>query len=161
MDGSAGSEPPWHERVVANRIAKKGLRPRLAAAAIAVLWLSAILVFGIVQHLVDPESFGTVWDGMWWATQTVTTVGYGDVVPDEGPGRIMASILMIGGLSFFAVVTGTITSAFVTKAQVDRRSAEGDQLLAKLTEMEARLDAIHMDVADLTRGPNDPRGDGE
>ena len=41
----------------------------------------AIVIFGVVERLVDPDTFDTVWDGMWWATQTVTTVGYGDVVP--------------------------------------------------------------------------------
>ncbi len=110
--------------MIAQRVEKKGLRPRLAAAVIATVWLVAIVVFGIVEHLLDRQSFESVWDGMWWATQTVTTVGYGDVVPDEGAGRMIASVLMIGGLSLFAVVTGAITSAFVAHAQAETR-AEG------------------------------------
>jgi voltage-gated potassium channel len=59
------------------RVEKKGLKPRYAASLIAVLWLIAIVVFGIAEHLIDKDSFNTVWQGMWWATQTVTTVGYG------------------------------------------------------------------------------------
>src|SRR3954466_13664513 len=104
------------------RIAKKGLRPRVAASVIATLWLGAIVVFGVIEHLTDPDSFDTIWEGMWWATQTVTTVGYGDAVPADAAGKIIASVLMIGGLSLFAVITGTITSAFVAKAQAETKS---------------------------------------
>ena len=142
--------------MIASRVEKKGLRPRLAAGVIAVLWLVAIVVFGILEHLVDPESFDDVWDGMWWATQTVTTVGYGDVVPDEGGGRLIAAVLMIGGLSLFAVVTGAITSSFVARAQAESQSQANDPMLAKLTELETQLSAIKADVAKLS-----PRPEGE
>ena len=70
------------------RVEQKGMLPRIAAGVIAVLWLVAIVVFGIVEHLVDPEKFDNVWLGMWWATQTVTMVGYGDVVPDQTAGQL-------------------------------------------------------------------------
>ena len=51
------------------RVQRKGLLPRIAAGLIAVLWVAAIVVFGIVEHLVDPETFDNVWLGMWWATR--------------------------------------------------------------------------------------------
>jgi voltage-gated potassium channel len=143
-------EPPWPTRVVARRVEKKGLRPRLAAAVIAVGWLVAIVVFGIAEHLIDSKSFETVWDGMWWATQTVTTVGYGDVVPEDGAGRVVASILMIGGLSLFAVVTGAITSSFVARAQADARLEPGDPVLAKVTEIESELTATRAELNRLS-----------
>ena len=149
----ADTKPPaqhWSARVLAQRVEKKGLRPRLAAAVIATVWLVAIVVFGIVEHLLDKQSFETVWDGMWWATQTVTTVGYGDVVPDEGAGRVMASVLMIGGLSFFAVITATITSEFVARAQAEHRFKAEDPTLAKMTAIQTQLTAIRADVAKLS-----------
>ena len=64
---------------------------------------------------------------MWWAIQTVTTVGYGDVVPGSTAGKVIATFLMLGGLSLFAVVTGAITSAFVAQRQKDatRRGGPG------------------------------------
>ena len=148
-DDQGHSEEHWPQRVVEKRIEKMGMRPRLAAGVIATLWLVAIVVFGIVEHLVDPGAFDSAWDGMWWATQTVTTVGYGDVVPDEGLGRVIASILMIGGLSLFAVVTGAITSSFVTRAQADAERDATDPIHAKLAELEAQLTAIGADVARL------------
>ena len=93
---------------------------------IVALWSAAVVVFGVIEHLVDPETFDTVWLGMWWAIQTVTTVGYGDVVPEQTVGQVIAAFLMLGGLSLIAVVTGVITSAFVTRAQEERRETEAD-----------------------------------
>jgi voltage-gated potassium channel len=94
-----------------------------AAAVIAVLWLIAIVVFGILEHLVDPHTFDNVWLGMWRATQNVTTVGYGDTVPQQADGQLIATVLMIGGLSLFAVVTGTITSVFSPEPRLSKRRA--------------------------------------
>ena len=136
----AAPEAHYFER----RIEKKGVRPRYAAAMIASAWLAAIVVFGFLQTLVDSESFGSLWQGMWWATQTVTTVGYGDQVPGQVSGQVLAMILMIGGLSLFAVVTGTITSAFVAKAQERSESRHRDPVLEKLEE-------LREEVADLRR----------
>src|SRR3954453_23375223 len=103
-------QSPLLDQLIGRRVEKKGLRPRVAASVIAVLWLIAIVVFGIVERLVNPDAFDTIWLGMWWATQTVTTVGYGDVVPDQAAGQVIATVLMIGGLSLFAVITAVITS---------------------------------------------------
>src|SRR3954463_9112977 len=122
----------WPDRVISRRVEKKGLRPRVAAGIIAVLWLIAIVIFGIVEHLIDPQTFDTIWLGMWWATQTVTTVGYGDVVPVDAAGQLIASVLMIGGLSLFAVVTGAITSSFVARAQAEARGSAEDPMMSKL-----------------------------
>lgn len=149
----------WAGRVIARRVEKKGLRPRLAASVIAILWVIAIVVFGIAEHLIDPTTFDNVWLGMWWATQTVTTVGYGDVVPDDAAGQVIASVLMIGGLSLFAVVTGAITSAFVARAQATTRARAEDPMMLKLTDVEAQLAAMRADVARLSGdlGRRDPR----
>ena len=143
-------EPPeehWPGRVIARRVEKKGLRPRVAASIIAILWVIAIVIFGIVERLVDPETFDNIWLGMWWATQTVTTVGYGDVVPDETAGQLIATVLMIGGLSLFAVITGFITSAFVARAQAENRARADDPVIVKLGEIEAQIKALKDDVA--------------
>lgn len=140
----------WTARWLERRIDSKGLRPRYAAYLIVAFWTFAIVVFGVTEHLIDPETFGSVWLAMWWATQTVTTVGYGDVVPHQVVGRVIATFLMLGGLSMVAVVTAVITSAFVTRAQADRREAGDDPVMQK-------LEAIHADLARL-RERDDARG---
>jgi voltage-gated potassium channel len=147
-----GDEPqsPLLDQLIGRRVEKKGLRPRVAASIIAVLWLIAIVVFGIVEHLIDPDTFGNIWLGMWWATQTVTTVGYGDVVPDEAAGQFVATVLMIGGLSLFAVVTGVITSAFVARAQAAGREEREDQLVTKLDQISSEVEALRSEVSRLS-----------
>ena len=95
------------------------------------MWLVALVSFGIVEHLIDGQTFPTVWLGMWWALATVTTVGYGDVVPQDSVGRVIASFLLLGGLALLSVVTATITSGFVARAERESRSQADAELLAE------------------------------
>jgi len=132
------------------RVERKGLRPRYAAYVIVVFWAIGVVVFGIVERLVDPDTFDNVWLGMWWAIQTVTTVGYGDVVPGSTAGKVIASFMMLGGLSLFAVVTGAITSAFVAQAQKQRAGAR-EPVIEKLNEVTIQLEALKADLARLER----------
>ena len=60
------------------RLGRKGLRPRDAAYLIAAFWTIAVVLFGVVERLIDPKTFHSVWVGMWWAIETVTPVGYGE-----------------------------------------------------------------------------------
>jgi voltage-gated potassium channel len=133
------------------RMARKGLRPRYAAYVIVAAWSIGVVVFGVVERLVDPGTFDNVWLGMWWAIQTVTTVGYGDVVPGSTAGKVIATFLMLGGLALFAVVTGAITSAFVAQRQKDM-AGEGDPIARRLDEVTAKLDALQSEVARLRPG---------
>jgi voltage-gated potassium channel len=121
---------------------KRELRPRDAAYLVVVVWLLAIVVLGTIEHFIDKETFPTVWLGMWWALQTVTTVGYGDVVPQEGVGRAVASVLLLGGLAFISVVTATITSSFVTRRQRQAREEGEDPVIERLDAIIARLDRL-------------------
>jgi voltage-gated potassium channel Kch len=109
----------------------------------------------VIERLVNPETFDSVWDGMWWATQTVTTVGYGDVVPQSTDGKLIAAVLMIGGLSFFAVITGVITSAFVTAAQARRRASGADPLAGRIDELGAEVAALREELSRTARPPPD------
>lgn len=129
------------------------MRPRAAAALIVVTWMVGVAVFGVVERLVDPKTFDNVWLAMWWALQTVTTVGYGDVVPASTAGKAIGSLLMLGGLSLFAVITGAITSAFVAEAQARRRTGP-DPVMERLDEVTAQLAEVK---AELARRDQPPR----
>jgi voltage-gated potassium channel len=146
-------------RFVERRVRRKGMRPRVAASIIATAWVLAIVVFGIVERLVDPDAFDTVWLGMWWATQTVTTVGFGDVVPESTAGQVIAAVLMVGGLSFFAVITGMITSIFVTRSEAVQGSPFEQSHARRLDEAVAELKVIRAELARLRddRGPHPGR----
>ncbi len=63
------------------RVERGGLRPRDAAYVLGAFWAVAVVVFGVLERLVDPKTFHSVWLGMWWAVETVTTAGYGDIIP--------------------------------------------------------------------------------
>jgi voltage-gated potassium channel len=149
--------PRRSERWLEKRIERKGLRPRDAAYLIAVFWTIAVLAFGVVERLVDPKTFHSIWLGMWWAVETVTTVGYGDIVPDQTAGKIIAAFLMVGGLSLIAVVTAAVTSGFVSRADVQRQAAGEDPVMRKLGEIAAELEALKTELAHLrsTTGTDD------
>lgn len=149
------SEPPQPRRAqrwVERRIQRTDLRPRSAAILIVGVWSFCVVVFGVVEHLVDPDTFDTVWLGMWWAVQTVTTVGYGDVVPQDTVGQVMGTVLMLGGLSLIAVVTGAITSAFVAAhAETQRRETSGDPLMQRLEHLSDQLEEIKAELRVMRR----------
>ena len=107
-----------------------------------------MLAFGVVERLVDPKTFHSIWLGMWWAVETVTTVGYGDIVPDQTVGKIIAAFLMVGGLSLIAVVTAAITSGFVS-ARTPNGAAGEDPVMQKLAEIAAELEAVKTELAHL------------
>src|SRR4051794_25977872 len=144
--------PPPSSRWLAKRIQRRGMRPRDAAYIVVSFWAVAIVVFGVIERLVDPDTFDNVWLGMWWGIQTVTTVGYGDIVPGSTAGKAIASFLMLGGLSILALVTGAITSAFVARAEADRRAAGEDPVMLRLEDVTTQLAAIKAQLASLERG---------
>ena len=135
-----------------NRVQRRGLRPRDAALLIGTVWFLAIVVWGVLEALVDPKTIPTVWLGMWWALQTVTTVGYGDVVPVGTAGRIIATFLLLGGLAFLTVIIAMITSGFVSRYQRQAIAAGDDpylhgmeQISLELTEVRAELQSLRSD----------------
>jgi voltage-gated potassium channel len=127
------------------------MRPRNAAFLVAAIWVFGVVVFGVIERIADPSTFPTVWLAFWWAIQTVTTVGYGDVVPTQTSGKALAAILMIGGLSFLSIITATITSAFVARRQSELQEAGKDPVMRKLAEISTRLDTIEGELR-RTRG---------
>jgi voltage-gated potassium channel len=132
----------WLDR----RIERRGLRPRDAAYLIGGFWAIAVVVFGVVERLVDPKTFHSVWLGMWWAIETVTTVGYGDIVPDQTAGKIIAAFLMMGGLSLLSVITAAITSGFVSRAAAQRRASGDDPVIQKLDQLAQEVEALRADI---------------
>jgi voltage-gated potassium channel len=140
------------ERWLDRRIERKGLRPRDAAYLIGAFWALAVVGFGVVERLVDPKTFHSIWLGMWWAIETVTTVGYGDIVPNQTAGKVIAGFLMLGGLSLLSVVTAAITSGFVSRAYAQRQASGEDPVMQKLEEVSAELRAVKAEVARLRPG---------
>jgi voltage-gated potassium channel len=66
----------------------------------------------LVEGHIQPEKFGTIPEAMWWALVTLSTIGYGDVVPATGLGKMIASVTIIGGLIMIALPVGIVANAF-------------------------------------------------
>ena len=98
-----------------------------------------VCAFGVVMWLVDRDDFPSLGLALWWAVQTVTTVGYGDEVPTNTGGRFLASGLMIIGFASLSLLTGIIASLLVYR----RTSLQGltgiDRLEERLAEIERLL----------------------
>ena len=147
----------WFDRA----LGRKGLRPRYAAYLVIMIWLVAIVVFGIFQRLADPDTFPTIWLAWWWAIQTVTTVGYGDVVPQQTSGKAVAALLMIGGLAFLSILTATITSSFIARREAQAQERGDDPVMKELARIGDRIEALEQrlpDPAPATDFDPDPPG---
>ena len=87
------------------------------------------------------QTVNTLGDAYWWAIVTVTTVGYGDVSPKTGEGRLIAAVLMLVGIGVIGVFTATLASFFLT----NNGPSEIACLEARLSNIEAKLDAVLKD----------------
>jgi voltage-gated potassium channel len=102
-------------------------------------------------HITD---FG---EALWWSMTTITTVGYGDLYPVTGTGRIIAALLMIGGISLVGTITATIASWIVQRVADDDNTATElnteavEELREEIRELTARLDRAHQDSSTLRR----------
>jgi voltage-gated potassium channel len=115
------------------------LTPYLAGRAIAVATFLVTVAAGVGMRLVDHSEFDNVWVGLWWAVQTVTTVGYGDVVPHQPGGRVVAAALMLVGIAFLTVITAMITAALVEALRRRYEKLSGAHLESKLDDINDRL----------------------
>jgi voltage-gated potassium channel len=140
---------PFHPRTL-SFLSRKPLTAARAARIIAFLTVSLTVVSGVVIHFLDRANFPNIGGGMWWAVQTVTTVGYGDEVPTSTGGRLVATLVMVLGIGFLTVVTAAITSTFVEAARSRMQAGAGEPLEAKLDRIDARLDAIEAKLTEIT-----------
>ena len=128
-----------------SRFLQRSPTVRNAARVIVVSTAAVVVVSALIVRLLDPHDFPNIGLALWWAVQTATTVGYGDVTPTTVVGRIVGGIVMVEGIAFLAIVTAAITSIFVARAQreaVGREGVAGDDLREALGEVAARLDRI-------------------
>lgn len=113
---------------------------RNAASAIVMTTALIVVAGGVAIRALDHHEFQSIWEGMWWALQTITTVGYGDVTPTTTAGKLVGVVIMLQGIAFVVIVTAAITSTFVARAQAQHG---GDEDLAT-----QRLDGSLQDIAE-------------
>lgn len=89
-------------------------------ASMILLYLASVGIY-YCEHEAQPEAFSSVFDGIWWAIVTLTTVGYGDVYPITAGGRIFTFVVLVIGLGIVAVPAGLVASALGKARELEER----------------------------------------
>jgi voltage-gated potassium channel len=129
------------ERPIDKWIARAGT-PRGAAVVISSVTTALAVLTGLLMTVIDRDSFPSLGSGLWWAVQTVTTVGYGDQVPESTVGQIVAALVMLLGIGFITVVTAAITSTFVARSGSQPQAGSSDPSAERLARIDERLGRI-------------------
>lgn len=117
-------------------------RPGLLYIALVNAFL--ILAGGALLILVEPEVVGnSVWNGVWWAIVTATTVGYGDIAPASAAGRAIGIALMLAGVGLVSTLAASVAAYFVEQDQagISRRLHDDiRQLTGEIRRLSDRLE---------------------
>lgn len=109
---------------------------------IFIISLQCLLISGVVFYALEHgenEHVKSIFDGIWWAVVTLTTIGYGDIYPVTFGGRIVAMILALVGIGLVALPTGILTSGFIRALKSEKKIS---QLVNSMEEEEKEQDEI-------------------
>jgi voltage-gated potassium channel len=116
----------WEWLEILERLRRERL-VRIIGALFVVLWLSSFGIYALEYHHPSGEIKG-LGDALWWSLVTITTVGYGDTVPQTPWGRLLAVATMLCGISLLSITTATIASVFVEKKIREEKGLEATKL---------------------------------
>ena len=131
-------------------IALKSSRPKII---VFILYISLIvIILGTLMYIVEGQKngFDNIPDSIYWAVVTLTTVGYGDVVPVTELGKGIAVLIMMLGYAIIAVPTGIVSAEFAKndKEQLENQDeilSKEDEILNKLNALESKIDKLERD----------------
>ncbi len=108
------------------RLISSVLKETRAELAMTIFIAFILLVFSstlmyYVENDVQPEKFASIGHAFWWAIATLTTIGYGDVYPITGLGKVLSAVIALIGIGFVALPTGIISSAFIERIKQDKK----------------------------------------
>jgi voltage-gated potassium channel len=144
MSSEMGRLNPIERRI--ERFLREPPTIRNAAGVIVTATAAVVVAAGVLIRLIDSEEYPNVGIGMWWALQTITTVGYGDVTPTELEGRLVAAVVMLQGVAFVAIVTAVITSTFIARATRQSDETRAEEELSDRTLIERRFDELERKI---------------
>ena len=98
----------------------------------------------LAVEVLSPDSFRSLGDAAWWSATTVTTIGYGDVVPGTSGGRMIAVFVMFASVATVSFTTAVVTAAFVGYQQrrLGGEAERHQELVEMLARIEGRLDML-------------------
>lgn len=98
---------------------KKSKEPLIAVCTLAIAY---ILISALVIFNVEPDTFETFFDAIYWATVSLTTVGYGDIYPVTTTGKIITMISSVFGIAIVALPAGVITAGYMDEISNDKNT---------------------------------------
>jgi voltage-gated potassium channel len=137
--------------LVANRL--HGLFSVQGLRYAALIVFTVVVGGGTLFVAAEPAQQLSIWDGLWWSAETVTTVAYGDIYPTTVLGRVVATVVMTTGIGFVALLTGSLAQRFLHggtgdpvpeptpgEAEMTRRLDEMSDQISGLRELLERRD---------------------
>jgi voltage-gated potassium channel len=113
----------------------------IAFTAFLLVAFSSVSILICERH--GDANIRTAEDAVWWSVSTFTTVGYGDKYPVTTEGRMLGMVLMVAGVGMFGGISGLAASFFLSGE--DRKSSETKEILARLDQLRAQLEALAQD----------------
>jgi len=141
-----GERPALVERRARRIVNARSLTLGLAATFLGLAFAGAILM-----RIVDRHDFPNLGLAAWWALQTITTVGYGDVVPTTNLGRIVGSVELVLGISFITFLTAGVTSTVIQRSAQRAQESESAQRQRDLQTIVDALARTRHAIADLDK----------
>ncbi len=120
----------------------ENMRPRTAVIIIFGSTALIVILSAVLAYLLARKDFGGFGVALWWSLQTVTTVGYGDIVPATTYGRVIAALVMLLGIAATSVLTAFVTSALFEVALRRHRQFDEHALMERLDAIDERLASI-------------------
>ncbi|MEO3843892.1 MULTISPECIES: potassium channel family protein [unclassified Streptomyces] len=136
--------------LLTGRLATAAAQVRLTThvvGSVLVLWLFGALAVLEVERGEPGANIHTLGDAVWWAFTTMTTVGYGDLAPTTGLGRLLAIGLMVSGIALLGLVTANIAAWFIS--QVRQESEHEEKQTAALRELTREVASLRAEVTAL------------
>ena len=130
-------------------------RLTLLRAVSVVVLVALALTFGaaLLVRLVEPDTFTSFGDALWWAVATVSSTGYGDLAPETGAGRAVGATVMVTALTLVPAITAVVTALLVRKREEELRivpPAHPDELHELLERLHRLARAETGNVADAS-----------
>ena len=110
---------PVESRRSAQRVESKPPTLWRALWLIVVVTTVFVLLAAVLMRIVEPDQFPNMGEALWFSVETVSTVGYGDVVPTTGPGKFVAGVIMMFGMAFIPAVTAIVITTIMARRQAE------------------------------------------
>lgn len=134
------------------------------------LFISSSMIY-VAKNDVQPDHFGSIPEAMWWTMVTLTTVGYGDIVPMTVAGKLIATLTVLKGVCVIALLTGIVATGFTYQVAMRRTKLEaeissalsdgiiGDEETIKIEALPQKLNISEEDARSITHYITPGKGD--